>query len=116
MAFAEGVAASVEQGHGAAAHQWREQHMYWYFCHQCVSLKMQMLTDRVSYSENVIQVDFGDSATDHIKHVTPDLQQQNDWSKQVEEQQTIRTEETAAIVVCISLQARRTCDLESVSL
>lgn len=37
---------------------------------------LQLLSDRAPYSEHVVQVDFGDSATDDVKNITPDLQQE----------------------------------------
>ena len=35
-----------------------------------------MMTIKASYSEHIIQIDFGDSTAHHIKHIAPDLQQQ----------------------------------------
>lgn len=45
-----------------------------------VSVLLQLFTDRAPYSEHIVQVDLGDSATDHVKNITPDLQQERDSS------------------------------------
>ena len=57
------------------------------------------MTVKIPYSEHVIQVDFGHGSTDHIKHITPDLQQQHDMSRQVGEQQPIAARRSSQVAV-----------------